>query len=47
VLHQAGVSFDLYYDARKHKIKTFISITTDVKTKETFKFVHKIGAYLH
>ena len=21
VLHQAGVSFDLYYDARKHKIK--------------------------
>jgi len=23
VLHQVGVSFDLYYDARKHKIKTF------------------------
>jgi len=22
VLHQVGVSFDLYYDARKHKIKT-------------------------
>ena len=22
VLHQIGVSFDLYYDARKHKIKT-------------------------
>jgi hypothetical protein len=21
VLHQVGVSFDLYYDARKHKIK--------------------------
>jgi len=21
-LHQVGVSFDLYYDARKHKIKT-------------------------
>ena len=21
MLHQAGVSFDLYYDARKHKIK--------------------------
>jgi len=23
VLHQVGVSFDLYYDARKHKIKIF------------------------
>ena len=23
VLHQVGVSFDLYYDARKHKIKTW------------------------
>ena len=22
VLHQVGISFDLYYDARKHKIKT-------------------------
>jgi hypothetical protein len=22
VLHHVGVSFDLYYDARKHKIKT-------------------------
>jgi len=22
VLHQVGVSFDLYYDAWKHKIKT-------------------------
>jgi hypothetical protein len=21
MLHQVGVSFDLYYDARKHKIK--------------------------
>jgi hypothetical protein len=21
VLHQVGVSFDLYYDARKHKVK--------------------------
>ena len=24
VLHQVGVSFDLYYDARKHKIKIYI-----------------------
>ena len=23
MLHQVGVSFNLYYDARKHKIKTF------------------------
>ena len=23
MLHQVGVSFDLYYDARKHKIKTY------------------------
>ena len=26
VLHQVGVSFDLYYDARKHKIKTTIYV---------------------
>ena len=24
MLHQVGVSFDLYYDARKHKIKTIL-----------------------
>ena len=24
MLHQVGVSFDLYYDARKHKIKILI-----------------------
>jgi len=24
VLHQVGVSFDLYYDARKHKIKKLL-----------------------
>jgi len=23
VLHQVGVSFDLHYDARKHKIKKY------------------------
>ena len=23
MLHQVGVSFDLYYDARKHKIKMY------------------------
>ena len=26
VLHQVGVSFDLYYDARKHKIKIKICV---------------------
>jgi len=26
VLHQVGVSFDLYYDARKHKIKTVCAV---------------------
>ena len=26
VLHQVGVSFDLYYDARKHKIKMYANI---------------------
>ena len=26
VLHQVGVLFDLYYDARKHKIKIYASV---------------------
>ena len=30
MLHQVGVSFDLYYDARKHKIK----ICTDLSSME-------------
>ena len=28
MLHQVGVSFDLYCDARKHKIKTLLSTFT-------------------
>jgi hypothetical protein len=34
VLHQVGVLFDLYYDARKHKIKILycISQTCDILT---------------
>jgi len=28
VLHQVGVSFDLYYDARKHKIKITLPVST-------------------
>ena len=35
VLHQAGVSLDLYYDARKHKIKK--------KSKPTFVWVYIAG----
>ena len=27
MLHQVGVSFDLYYDARKHKIKIYASMS--------------------
>ena len=33
MLHQVGVSFDLYYDARKHKIKIKIKITTHIETR--------------
>ena len=29
MLHQVGVSFDLYYDARKHKIKIFRIVIQD------------------
>ena len=31
-LHQVGVSFDLYYDARKHKIKICIYMHTNIIT---------------
>ena len=30
MLHQVGVSFDLYYDARKHKIKIYRNIILSV-----------------
>ena len=30
VLHQVGVSFDLYYDARKHKIKKNVRNNLDL-----------------
>ena len=29
MLHQVGVSFDLYYDARKHRIKIY-KLTTEI-----------------
>jgi hypothetical protein len=31
MLHQVGVSFDLYYDARKHKIKIKILLSSVIK----------------
>jgi len=36
-LHQVGVSFDLYYDARKHKIKIYvrtISFLAEYRTRD-------------
>jgi hypothetical protein len=49
VLHQVGVSFDLYYDARKHKIKiqTFLANTLVLWNTTEYKhwsyFSFKIG----
>ena len=42
VLHQVGISFDLYYDARKHKIKTKSGICACVITfqaQSTISFI--------
>jgi hypothetical protein len=38
VLHQVGVSFDLYYDARKHKIKT-LQINYPNKIRRTIQII--------
>jgi len=37
VLHQVGVSFDLYYDARKHKINN-ISVTVFTADRKKINF---------
>ena len=35
MLHQVGVSFDLYYDARKHNIKiSYITMTITIRFHE-------------
>ena len=34
MLHQVGVSFDLYYDARKHKIKIHFRYLYDIKVDQ-------------
>ena len=49
MLHQVGVSFDLYYDARKHKIKTFnklIAVTHHTLLKETHSAKKQIYSVL-
>jgi len=40
VLHQVGVSFDLYCDARKHKIKIYVYVSTPlpISWNQLFKF---------
>ena len=43
VLHQVGVSFDLYYNARKHKIKISTNIYT-MSQVETNNLYINIGA---
>ena len=43
MLHQVGVSFDLYYDARKHRIKTvsiyLYAVNTNTKCSGSMPFV--------
>ena len=48
MLHQVGVSFDLYYDARKHKIKTFqvAWVAGDVNGTVMTDFVPFVICYL-
>ena len=41
MLHQVGVSFDLYYDERKHKIKK-IKYTLTAAFVLTFRTVHPL-----
>jgi len=43
VLHQVGVSFDLYYDARKHKIKIKYWLTKNVYRERERESVHTIN----
>jgi hypothetical protein len=49
VLHQVGVSFDLYYDARKHKIKMKekISWSERVRNEEVLQRVKEKRNILH
>ena len=49
VLHQVGVSFDLYYDARKHKIKIcfciFLAFLTKKKNSQYFPVKHSANSH--
>ena len=43
VLHQVGVSFDLYYDARKHKIKIRTSFYKQLTRASNINYVTCTG----
>ena len=43
MLHQVGVSFELYYDARKHKIKIWVELVTEGKQNSTQKWKDAIS----
>ena len=49
MLHQVGVSFDLYYDARKHKIKILvlqgIIYTVGYSYVWVFECVRNVGGF--
>ena len=56
MLHQFGVSFDLYYDARKHKIKnlqkhvviSYIATNFDIVVFTTvfiYRYIHAAALY--
>jgi len=40
VLHQVGVSFDLYYDARKHKVFNFSFKIPYKQILHSFQLLH-------
>ena len=45
MLHQVGVSFDLYYDARKHKIKMSVSCNGHFHPGERHPVTGEQGAW--
>ena len=45
MLHQVGVSFDLYYDARKHKIKMHCDLIRTFDLVFHIVLIHKISVY--
>ena len=48
MLHQVGVLFDLYYDARKHKSKTLFQVMQDAcgsPVSNTKQISHVLGRF--